>query len=132
MKVEPATWRRDPGKIGYGIRQQNSLAGEFVHGYAGHVSSVASAGARYRNEVHRTMAKSRNSSSLTPILHSIDSPADLKGRTPRELEQLASEIRSELISSVTSTGGHLGASLGTVELSIALHYVFNSPKDKLV
>ena len=78
------------------------------------------------------MANSRNTSSVTPILPAIDSPADLKGRTNRELEQLAAEIRQELIASVTATGGHLGASLGTVELSIALHYVFNSPKDKLV
>ena len=66
------------------------------------------------------------------ILPRIDSPADLKGRSLRELNQLARDVREMLIDSVTKTGGHLGASLGTVELTIALHYVFNSPQDKLV
>jgi 1-deoxy-D-xylulose-5-phosphate synthase len=66
------------------------------------------------------------------ILDQIGSPADLHGRTISDLEQLAADIRAELISTVTQTGGHLGASLGTVELTIALHYVFQSPRDKLV
>jgi 1-deoxy-D-xylulose-5-phosphate synthase len=66
------------------------------------------------------------------ILDQIGSPADLRGRTISDLEQLAADIREELISTVTQTGGHLGASLGTVELTIALHYVFQSPRDKLV
>jgi len=66
------------------------------------------------------------------LLDSVSEPADLKGRTLRELNQLASEIREELIQSVTQTGGHLGASLGTVELAIGLHYVFESPRDKIV
>jgi 1-deoxy-D-xylulose-5-phosphate synthase len=66
------------------------------------------------------------------LLDSITSPADLKGRPLRELIQLAAEIREELIQGVTQTGGHLGASLGTVELAIGLHYVFNSPTDKIV
>mgnify|MGYP001224211072 CR=1 FL=1 len=67
-----------------------------------------------------------------PLLSTINSPADLKGRPLRELQQLAEEVRAFLIDSVTKTGGHLGASLGTVELTIALHAVFNSPTDKLV
>ncbi len=66
------------------------------------------------------------------VLSRIESPADLKECTSRELSQLAADVRAALISSVTETGGHLGASLGTVELTIALHYVFNSPLDKLV
>ena len=66
------------------------------------------------------------------ILSSITSPQDLKGRPLAELTQLAAEIRSELIGTITQTGGHLGANLGTVELSIALHTVFNSPQDQLV
>ena len=66
------------------------------------------------------------------ILSSIAGPNDLKGRSLAELTQLAAEIRSELIGTVTKTGGHLGANLGTVELSIALHTVFNSPRDQLV
>ena len=66
------------------------------------------------------------------ILSRIRSPRDLKGRSISELNQLAAELRAELIGSVTKTGGHLGASLGTVELAIALHYVFETPRDKLV
>ena len=66
------------------------------------------------------------------ILEQITAPADLKGRSYAELNQLAEEIRQELISTVTQTGGHLGANLGTVELTIALHYVFDSPSDLLV
>ena len=66
------------------------------------------------------------------VLDSISNPADLKDRPLRELNQLASDIREELIRSVTQTGGHLGASLGTVELAIGLHYVFESPRDKIV
>jgi 1-deoxy-D-xylulose-5-phosphate synthase len=66
------------------------------------------------------------------VLSRIQSPADLKGLKTRELTQLAADVRAALIDSVTRTGGHLGASLGTVELTIALHYVFDSPKDKVV
>ena len=66
------------------------------------------------------------------ILAQISSPKDLKGRPLSELNRLAAELRAELIGSVTKTGGHLGASLGTVELAIALHYVFETPRDKLV
>ncbi len=66
------------------------------------------------------------------VLDSVSGPADLKGRSLRDLNQLAADIREELIQSVTQTGGHLGASLGTVELAIGLHYVFESPKDKIV
>jgi len=67
-----------------------------------------------------------------PILSRITTPGDLKSLKPRELAQLAADVRAGLIDSVTRTGGHLGASLGTVELTIALHYVFNSPRDKMV
>ncbi|MFL5759610.1 MAG: 1-deoxy-D-xylulose-5-phosphate synthase [Thermomicrobiales bacterium] len=69
---------------------------------------------------------------MMSILDQIASPADLHGRTLKDLEQLAADIREELITVVTQSGGHLGASLGTVELTIALHYVFQSPRDKLV
>ncbi len=70
--------------------------------------------------------------STTPLLDKINSPADLKGLSVRQLSKLAAELRQELIGTVTQTGGHLGASLGTVELAIALHTVFESPKDRLV
>lgn len=67
-----------------------------------------------------------------PLLAAITSPADVRKLTRKQLPELAAEIRAALIGSVTKTGGHLGASLGPVELAIALHYVFESPKDKLV
>ena len=68
----------------------------------------------------------------TPMLDRIDEPADLKGCSIVELEALADDIRAELVRIVTLNGGHLGASLGTVELTIALHTVFDSPRDKVV
>ena len=65
----------------------------------------------------------------TPLLDQIASPADLK-RLPREdLQRLADEVRQEMIGAVSVTGGHLGAGLGVVELTVALHYVFDTPRD---
>jgi 1-deoxy-D-xylulose-5-phosphate synthase len=66
------------------------------------------------------------------LLDKIDSPADLKSLTRRELEQLASEIREELVATVSANGGHLAPNLGVIELTIALHRVFDSPRDKIV
>ena len=66
------------------------------------------------------------------LLHTVQFPADLRSRSIVELEQLASEIRDFIVDVVSVNGGHLGASLGVVELTIALHYVFNTPIDKLV
>lgn len=66
------------------------------------------------------------------LLYGIDSPEDLKKRTPDELITLAGELRHYIIETVKITGGHLAPSLGVVELTIALHYIFNTPKDKLV
>jgi 1-deoxy-D-xylulose-5-phosphate synthase len=66
------------------------------------------------------------------ILDRIDSPADLKKLTPAELVTLAAEIRETIIQTVSRVGGHLGASLGVVELTIALHYCLDSPRDKLI
>jgi 1-deoxy-D-xylulose-5-phosphate synthase len=66
------------------------------------------------------------------LLKTIDSPADLR-RLPRgELQKLADELRAFVLESVSKTGGHLGSNLGTVELTVALHYVFNTPEDRLV
>ncbi len=67
-----------------------------------------------------------------PLLTRIDSPADLRALTKSRLPVLASEARRFLIESVSNTGGHLAANLGTVELTIALHYVYNTPDDRLV
>jgi 1-deoxy-D-xylulose-5-phosphate synthase len=66
------------------------------------------------------------------LLQTIHSPADLRGLSRLELKQLAAELRDYLLQSVSKTGGHLSSNLGTVELTIALHYVFNTPSDRLV
>jgi 1-deoxy-D-xylulose-5-phosphate synthase len=68
----------------------------------------------------------------TPLLDQIDSPKDLKELAIDQLEELAEELRLFLLYSVGQTGGHFGAGLGVVELTIALHYVFDTPKDRLV
>lgn len=69
---------------------------------------------------------------MTKILDSIEKPGDLKQLTIPELEQLASEIREELVSVVSANGGHLAPNLGVVELTIALHRIFESPRDKII
>ncbi len=68
----------------------------------------------------------------TPLLDTVKLPADLRALEPSQLRQLADELRAETISAVSVTGGHLGAGLGVVELTVALHYVFNTPKDILI
>lgn len=68
----------------------------------------------------------------TPILDRVHFPGDLKALSDRELHQLADELRAETISAVSVTGGHLGAGLGVVELTVALHAVFDAPRDKIV
>ncbi len=68
----------------------------------------------------------------TPLLDRVKLPADLKALSDRELRQLADELRAETIAAVSVTGGHLGAGLGVVELTVALHAVFDTPRDKLV
>ncbi len=69
---------------------------------------------------------------MTPLLDRVGSPRDLKSLTDRELETLAGEVRAETISAVSETGGHLGAGLGVVELTVALHAVFDAPRDKII
>ena len=68
----------------------------------------------------------------TPVLDRVHQPADLKDLSDRELRQLADELRAETISAVSVTGGHLGAGLGVVELTVALHAVFDTPRDKII
>ncbi len=68
----------------------------------------------------------------TPLLDKVNIPADLRKLKPSELPQLADELRAETIDAVSVTGGHLGAGLGVVELTTALHYVFNTPEDILI
>ncbi len=70
--------------------------------------------------------------SKTPLLDRVHVPSDLKNLSPEQLRQLADELRWETIDAVAKTGGHLGAGLGVVELTVALHYVFDTPTDKLI
>jgi 1-deoxy-D-xylulose-5-phosphate synthase len=69
---------------------------------------------------------------ITPLLDTAGTPAELRQLKPTQLRQLADELRAETISAVSVTGGHLGAGLGVVELTVALHYVFDTPDDRLI
>ncbi|MFL6733764.1 MAG: 1-deoxy-D-xylulose-5-phosphate synthase [Sphingomicrobium sp.] len=69
---------------------------------------------------------------VTPLLDTIQSPADIRALDKSQLAQLSEEVRQEVISAVSVTGGHLGAGLGVVELTVALHHVFDTPNDKLI
>ncbi len=69
---------------------------------------------------------------ITPILDRVHLPSDMKALCDRELRQLADELRAETISAVSVTGGHLGAGLGVVELTVALHAIFSTPRDKII
>ncbi|MBX2856348.1 MAG: 1-deoxy-D-xylulose-5-phosphate synthase, partial [Rhodobacteraceae bacterium] len=84
------------------------------------------------DQVPSRVSGSDTSGPLTPLLDRIQSPADLKGLSAAELRQVADELRAETISAVSVTGGHLGAGLGVVELTVAIHSVFDTPRDKLI
>ena len=68
----------------------------------------------------------------TNLLDKIDSPADLRNLRPQQLRQVSSELRQYIIDAVSVNPGHLGASLGVIELTVALHYAFNTPYDKII
>src|SRR6058998_3475182 len=70
--------------------------------------------------------------STTPLLDTVDIPADIRRLNQSQLRQLADELRQETIDAVSITGGHLGAGLGVVELTVALHYLFDTPRDRIV
>src|SRR6476619_1432090 len=70
--------------------------------------------------------------SETPLLDQVNTPQDLRRLDQGSLRQLADELRAETINAVAVTGGHLGAGLGVVELTVALHYVFNTPDDRII
>src|SRR5487761_412964 len=74
----------------------------------------------------------RGRGNATAKLDGIDFPSDLRLLPESDLRQVADELRAELIDSVAVTGGHLGAGLGVVELTVALHYVFDTPRDRLI
>ena len=68
----------------------------------------------------------------TPLIDTVATPQDLRRLKVEQLRQFADELRAETISAVSVTGGHLGAGLGVVELTVALHYVFETPRDRLI
>ena len=70
--------------------------------------------------------------SKTPLLDQIVTPDDLRKLDERQLRQVADELRQETVDAVSITGGHLGAGLGVVELTVALHYLFDTPNDRIV
>ncbi len=70
--------------------------------------------------------------SKTPLLDQIKTPQDLRRLAPNQLRQVADELRGETVDAVAVTGGHLGAGLGVIELTVALHYVFDTPADRLI
>ncbi len=78
------------------------------------------------------MSAINSSESSTPILDNLESTSQLKNLTPKELESLCHELREDLIHRVNQVGGHFASSLGVTELTVALHYVFNTPADKIV
>ncbi|MFT4055107.1 MAG: 1-deoxy-D-xylulose-5-phosphate synthase [Novosphingobium sp.] len=73
-----------------------------------------------------------NANPATPLLDTVSNPEDLRKLAPPQLRQLADELRTEMISAVGQTGGHLGSGLGVVELTVAIHYVFDTPVDRLI
>jgi 1-deoxy-D-xylulose-5-phosphate synthase len=78
------------------------------------------------------MENSLSISNTTPLLDTVNDPCALRALSPDQLRQLAHELRAETIDAVSITGGHLGAGLGVVELTVALHYVFDTPRDRLI
>jgi 1-deoxy-D-xylulose-5-phosphate synthase len=78
------------------------------------------------------MSREHDMQSATPLLDTVRTPEDLRQLPERQLPQLVDELRTETIAAVSVTGGHLGAGLGVVELTVALHYVFDTPKDRLI
>jgi 1-deoxy-D-xylulose-5-phosphate synthase len=79
-----------------------------------------------------TTLASSETTATTSLLHGIRSPADIKALREQDLPQLAQEVREELVKVLAQTGGHLGPNLGVVELTIALHRVFETPRDRFV
>jgi 1-deoxy-D-xylulose-5-phosphate synthase len=84
------------------------------------------------DKISATADENLRAQSKTPLLDTIDVPADVRALDRKDLRQLADELRIETIDAVSLTGGHLGAGLGVVELTVAIHHVFNTPDDKLI
>src|SRR6056297_1641820 len=78
------------------------------------------------------MKNTGGNTNKTRVLDSVNFPSDMKNLSDADLETLCSDVRDYMINSIAKTGGHLGAGLGVVELSVALHAVFDPPKDKII
>ena len=78
------------------------------------------------------MQKTQQEQPVVNLLKNIDSPDDLKKLSPEQLPQVCDELRQMIIDELSHNPGHFGSSLGTVELTVALHYVFNTPDDRIV
>ncbi|CAM8992077.1 unnamed protein product [Rhodiola kirilowii] len=97
-------------------------------------------GGENNNDCNKIMRKGRDGWKIdfsgekpaTPLLDTVNYPVHMKNLSVQDLEQLAAELRVEIVHSVSATGGHLSSSLGVVELSVALHHVFNTPDDKII
>ncbi|XP_058772130.1 probable 1-deoxy-D-xylulose-5-phosphate synthase 2, chloroplastic [Vicia villosa] len=85
-----------------------------------------------RKEKDEWKIKFSNEKPLTPLLDTVNYPSHMKNLSTEDLEQLAAELRADIVHSVSNTGGHLSSSLGVVELSVALHHVFSTPDDKII
>ena len=107
-----------------------SKDGELYMGESGTIS--VDKGQRIRERSINMEKGHSTTASKDRLIDHIDNPADLKKLEIDELERLAAEIRNLIIETVSRNGGHLAPSLGVVELTIALHYVFSSPKDKII
>src|SRR4051812_7930067 len=112
----------------------------FAGGMGGHVlvtlrcSKTRGQTLRSALDIHGTTGKDvvASMTSRTTILDTIRTPADLRRVNERDLQKVADELRNETISAVAVTGGHLGAGLGVVELTVALHHVFDTPNNRLI
>jgi 1-deoxy-D-xylulose-5-phosphate synthase len=99
----------------------------------GNICGTLSCVRKFTHDAHCVRQDQPSAMTLeTKLLDAIHDPADLRRLKEGELRQVADELRSETISAVSVTGGHLGAGLGVVELTVALHYVFDTPRDKLI
>ncbi len=78
------------------------------------------------------MSEDKVNDSTTPLLDTVDHPSDIRDFSPDQLKQLANELREDTVRTVSITGGHLGASLGVVELAVAIHHIFDTPHDRLI
>lgn len=113
-------------------RADELVAAELAEEYIGSDTGTSPVSAAIVQEAPATAVHSGEPENATALLDSIDSPHALRERTEADLPQLCRELRSELIRCVSQSGGHFAAGLGVVELTVALHFVYNTPEDRLL